>query len=363
MNCPSRTDEVEAHPTWNQNPDALSNDLTTRQDFNGIANLRISRDHLPPEDAAQIKKETRRNENEARFSETSGSGNALSASRSVKAKSTAPCSRDWRDRRHKHSVSLSHWPLEILGMPVKRLARSMVHLAAFVGPGFLVAVAYIDPGNYATDVSAGAETRYKLLFVVLISNVFAVILQSLSIRLGTVTGRNLSEHCRVHLPKWLNLSIYALAEVAIIATDIAEACTLRKFQAWGCHITNKTPGDRICDSTELTIQDPIGWGMCYYSGRCASNPLVLYPGWLIIALTDLRVLRCIIGSRSGYMFLRPAISSEKHLCRRGFLWVPPFVCRGRRTRHLSKLWNPWSNCHATFDIPWEWSSATPSVAF
>ena len=231
MNCPSRTDEVEAHPTWNQNPDALSNDLTTRQDFNGIANLRLSRDHLPPEDAAQIKQDTRRNESAAWVSETSRSGNALPVSGSIETKITGPCSRDWLDRRYKHGMSLLQWPCEILSMPVRRLARSMVHLAAFVGPGFLVAVAYIDPGNYATDVSAGAETRYKLLFVVLMSNVFAVILQSLSIRLGTVTGKNLSEHCRVHLPKWLNLSIYALAEVAIIATDIAEVLLLLKFLA------------------------------------------------------------------------------------------------------------------------------------
>ena len=102
------------------------------------------------------------------------------------------------------------------------LKRGLLDLASFVGPGFLVAVAYIDPGNYSTDVAAGAATGYRLLFIVLLSNVFAVVLQSLSIRLGTVTGKNLSEHCRLHLPKWLNIFIYILAEIAIIATDIAE---------------------------------------------------------------------------------------------------------------------------------------------
>lgn len=94
--------------------------------------------------------------------------------------------------------------------------------ARFVGPGFLVAVAYIDPGNYATDVAAGAETKYALLFIIMVSNLFAVFLQSLSIQLGSVTGLNLAENCKAHLPRWLTLLLYVFAEAAIIATDIAE---------------------------------------------------------------------------------------------------------------------------------------------
>jgi metal iron transporter len=92
----------------------------------------------------------------------------------------------------------------------------------FIGPGFMVAVAYIDPGNYSTDVAAGANTGFKLLFIVLMSNLFAAVLQSLAVRLGTVTGMNLAEHCRANLPRWLNYVLYFLAEAAIIATDIAE---------------------------------------------------------------------------------------------------------------------------------------------
>ncbi|EOD45394.1 putative transporter protein smf2 protein [Neofusicoccum parvum UCRNP2] len=94
--------------------------------------------------------------------------------------------------------------------------------AKFIGPGFMVAVAYIDPGNYATDVAAGASFRFALLFVILMSNMFAIFLQSLSVKLGTVTGKNLAENSREHLPKWMNIVIYVLAEVAIIATDVAE---------------------------------------------------------------------------------------------------------------------------------------------
>ena len=100
--------------------------------------------------------------------------------------------------------------------------RVLFKFGKFVGPGFIISVAYIDPGNYSTDVAAGAATRFKLLFMVLMSNVFAIVLQSLSVRLGTVTGMNLAEHCRAHLPKWLNLALYILGEAAIIATDIAE---------------------------------------------------------------------------------------------------------------------------------------------
>jgi len=105
---------------------------------------------------------------------------------------------------------------------LKSQAAGALKLLRFVGPGFMVAVAYIDPGNYSTGVSAGAATRFALLFIILMSNLFALVLQTLAIRLGTVTGMNLAEHCREHLPCWLNWMLYFFAEAAIIATDIAE---------------------------------------------------------------------------------------------------------------------------------------------
>lgn len=108
----------------------------------------------------------------------------------------------------------------------RRLAKTLLKFGKFIGPGFMVAVAYIDPGNYSTDVAAGASTRFRLLFIVLMSNIFAILLQSLAVRLGTVTGMNLAESCRAHLPRWLNIALYLLAEGAIIATDIAE---VRRF--------------------------------------------------------------------------------------------------------------------------------------
>lgn len=104
----------------------------------------------------------------------------------------------------------------------KRSLTTLKKYASFIGPGFLISVAYIDPGNYATDVAAGATYRFRLLFVVLMSNVFAIFLQSLCIKLGSITGLNLAENIKLHCPKWLNLILYVFAESAIIATDIAE---------------------------------------------------------------------------------------------------------------------------------------------
>lgn len=93
---------------------------------------------------------------------------------------------------------------------------------SFVGPGIMVSVAYMDPGNYATGVTAGASNRFSLLFIVLISNIIAIFLQSLCIKLGSVTGYDLARCCREYLPRWLNIILWILAECAIIATDVAE---------------------------------------------------------------------------------------------------------------------------------------------
>lgn len=92
----------------------------------------------------------------------------------------------------------------------------------FVGPGILVSVAYMDPGNYATNVSAGANNRYSLLFIVLLSNLIAIFLQTICIKLGSVTGYDLARCCREYLPLKLNWFLWFLAESAIVATDVAE---------------------------------------------------------------------------------------------------------------------------------------------
>ncbi|ORY04321.1 natural resistance-associated macrophage protein [Basidiobolus meristosporus CBS 931.73] len=95
-------------------------------------------------------------------------------------------------------------------------------LFSFIGPGYMVAVGYMDPGNWATDLSGGSQFGYTLLFVILLSNVMAVLLQSLCIRLGVVTGCDLAQMCRKCYSRPVNLALYVLCEIAIVACDLAE---------------------------------------------------------------------------------------------------------------------------------------------
>jgi manganese transport protein len=93
---------------------------------------------------------------------------------------------------------------------------------AFLGPGYLVAVGYMDPGNWATSLAGGSKFGYTLLVVALVSNIMAIVLQSLCARLAIASGRDLAQACRDAFPRPVALMLWALAEIAIIATDIAE---------------------------------------------------------------------------------------------------------------------------------------------
>src|SRR5213594_3235097 len=93
---------------------------------------------------------------------------------------------------------------------------------AFAGPGYLVAVGYMDPGNWATDLAGGSAFGYTLLSVILLSNLMAILLQSLAARLGIVTGRDLAQACRDHYSKPVSFSLWVLCELAICACDLAE---------------------------------------------------------------------------------------------------------------------------------------------
>ena len=91
----------------------------------------------------------------------------------------------------------------------------------FLGPAFIASVAYVDPGNYATNIQAGAQFGYMLLWVVVASNLMAMLIQTLSAKLGIATGRNLAELCREHYPLWLSWVMWVLMEGVAIATDLA----------------------------------------------------------------------------------------------------------------------------------------------
>ncbi|GAP88340.1 putative manganese transporter [Rosellinia necatrix] len=216
MNQTSRTDEPYEGDGFNQSPNAFSNDLVTNQDMNGISNARVRRGRG------------------SRAMDDSGQPIAQPAPASLEedddiGSSKGPVDGDGQSTEaNDKPVAASH--ASAAGSPDRRGPTSLlqkiryyiVNFGRFIGPGFLVAVAYIDPGNYSTGISAGASYRFQLLFVILLSNLFAILLQCLAVKLGTVTGLNLAEACRQFLPRWLNYFLYFLAEAAIIATDIAE---------------------------------------------------------------------------------------------------------------------------------------------
>src|SRR6476660_8661966 len=123
----------------------------------------------------------------------------------------------WRLARS--SVSLP----EVHGsIPVPTTGGFLRKLFAFAGPGYMVAVGYMDPGNWATDLEGGAKYGYTLLSVVLISNFMAILLQHLALKLGIVSGRDLAQGCRDHYSPRVSLVLWILCEIAIAACDLAE---------------------------------------------------------------------------------------------------------------------------------------------
>ena len=95
-------------------------------------------------------------------------------------------------------------------------------LVAFLGPGYLVAVGYMDPGNWATSLAGGSKFGYALLTIALISNIMAILLQALCARLGIGAGRDLAQACRDAFPRWASWPLWVVSEIAICATDLAE---------------------------------------------------------------------------------------------------------------------------------------------
>ena len=111
------------------------------------------------------------------------------------------------------------------------------------GPGYMVAVGYMDPGNWATDLAGGARFGYTLLSVILISNLMAILLQALALKLGIVTGRDLAQACRDHYSRPVSFVLWVLCEIAIAACDLAEVI-----------------GSAI--ALNLLFGIPLVWGVC-----------------------------------------------------------------------------------------------------
>ena len=160
-------------------------------------------------------------------------------------------------------------------------------LLAFSGPGFLVSVGYMDPGNWATDLAGGAKFGYTLLSVILISNLMAILLQHLCIKLGVATGRDLAQACRDHYPKPVVWSLWLLCEAAIAACDLAEvvgsAIGLQLLfgipLVWGCVITSldvlivlflQNKGFRYVEALVITLILTIGG--CFLANVIFAKP-------------------------------------------------------------------------------------------
>jgi manganese transport protein len=129
----------------------------------------------------------------------------------------SPSTAGWRTSPGLPSLSEVHRSLV-----VPASASFMRKLLAFAGPGFLVAVGYMDPGNWATDLAGGSKYNYSLLSVIMISNLMAILLQSLSLKLGIATGRDLAQACRDHYSKPVSFFLWLICEIAIAACDLAE---------------------------------------------------------------------------------------------------------------------------------------------
>ena len=110
--------------------------------------------------------------------------------------------------------------------------RFWQNLKAFLGPGALVAVGYMDPGNWITSVVGGATYKYSLLFVILISSLIAMQLQQMAGKLGIVTQMDLAQATAYHSPKWLRYTLWVILELALMATDLAEVLGSANY---GCH--------------------------------------------------------------------------------------------------------------------------------
>ncbi len=132
--------------------------------------------------------------------------------------------------------------------PLERLlARGRLRATlAMLGPAFVASVAYVDPGNFATNIQGGARFGYMLLWVVLLANLMAMLIQYLSAKLGIVTERSLPELCRERFPRWMAIGLWVQAEVMAMSTDIAEflGAALGLNLLFGVPLLTAGPADR-----------------------------------------------------------------------------------------------------------------------
>jgi len=174
-----------------------------------------------------------------------------------------------RDAAWRSNVAQPSLPEVHSSLPVPKTSAVLRKLLAFAGPGFLIAVGYMDPGNWATDLAGGSRYNYTLLSVIMLSNFMAILLQALAIKLGVVSGRDLAQACRDHFSRPVSLGLWVFAEIAIAACDLAEVI-----------------GSAI--ALNLLFHIPLIWGVC---------------------LTGLDVLVILFLQQKGFRFLEALVIS------------------------------------------------------
>jgi len=173
-----------------------------------------------------------------------------------------------------HRASLSEWTVTAAREVLSGRGRGGLRGLAFAGPALVASIAYMDPGNFATDIQAGARYGYGLLWVVLVANLIAMLFQALSAKLGIITGRNLAEVARERLPRPVVWAMWIVSEVAAMATDLAEFLG----GAIGLSLLLKLPL-----LAGMTITAVIVYGILTFE-RFGFRPLELIIGILVAAI-------------------------------------------------------------------------------
>jgi manganese transport protein len=205
-----------------------------------------------------------------------------------------PPGRGWRRARVTPSLAEVYRSVPITGATWWR------KILAFAGPGYLVAVGYMDPGNWATDLAGGSRFGYTLLTVILMSNLMAVLLQGLASKLGIVTGRDLAQACRDHYSPGVNFALWILCEIAIAACDLAEVI-----------------GAAI--ALNLLFGIPLAWGVAF---TALDVLLVLYLQNKGFRLLEALVIALVATVGACFMFEILLSRPDAGAVARGFLPTP-----------------------------------------
>lgn len=206
-------------------------------------------------------------------------------------------------------------------------AAVVVKLGKFMGPGAIISVAYIDPDNYQTAVSSGTQFQYKLLFMILVSNLIAIYLQvssgdfvevqlanlgfkALSVKLGSVTGMDLAQCNRAYLPRWLNIGLWLMAEAAIVCTDIGQVSFRPQPRT---NPLDASQGDRDSHCNQYPhSQDPPGRGLRLGHSGYAGHTDILPPRRIAQRSSSIRALRHRLRAKCLYLLLHRTLPDQRH---------------------------------------------------